>query len=138
MTTVTLPPGSHTSYDYVIVGGGTAGCVIGSRLAQYLPERRILIIEAGPSDYDIPTVQNLREWLSVLGGDLDYDYGTTEQPNGNSHIHQSRAKVLGGCSSHNTMISFRPFKYDMDQWVAKGCIGWDWETMMDCVDQLRN
>ncbi|KAJ4250967.1 hypothetical protein NW762_011617 [Fusarium torreyae] len=137
MTTITLPPGADRSYDYVIVGGGTAGCVLGARLAQYLPERRILIIEAGPSDYNIPTVQNLKEWLSVLGGDLDYDYGTTEQPNGNSNIRQSRAKVLGGCSSHNTMISFRPFRYDMERWVAKGCHGWDWETMMGHIDQLR-
>ncbi|KAF7557410.1 hypothetical protein G7Z17_g705 [Cylindrodendrum hubeiense] len=138
MTTNTLPPGYATAYDYVIVGGGTAGCVLGARLAQYLPEHRVLIIEAGPSDYNIPAVQNLKEWLSVLGGDLDYDYGTTEQPNGNSHIRQSRAKVLGGCSSHNTMISFRPFRYDMETWVAKGCKGWDWETMMYHVDQLRN
>lgn len=137
MTTVTLPPGSARSFDYVIVGGGTAGCVVGARLAQYLPERRVLIIEAGPSDYDIPNVQDLREWLSVLGGDLDYDYGTTEQTNGNSHIRHSRAKVLGGCSSHNTMISFRPFRYDMEQWSAKGCEGWNWETMMAHIDQLR-
>ncbi|CVL00493.1 related to cellobiose dehydrogenase [Fusarium mangiferae] len=138
MTTVTLPPGADRSYDYVIVGGGTAGCVLGTRLAQYLPECRVLIIEAGPSDHNIPTVQNLKEWLSVLGGDLDYDYETTEQPNGNSHIRHSRAKVLGGCSSHNTMIAFRPFRYDMERWVAKGCRGWDWETMMGHIDHLRN
>ncbi|WYZ35396.1 hypothetical protein EsH8_X_000043 [Colletotrichum jinshuiense] len=138
MTTTALPAGSDRSYDYVIVGGGTAGCVLGARLAQCLPERRVLIIEAGPSDYNIPNVQNLKEWLSCLGGDLDYDYGTTEQPNGNSHIRHSRAKVLGGCSSHNTMIAFRPFRYDMERWVAQGCRGWDWATMMRHVDRLRN
>ncbi|TID07232.1 Choline oxidase [Colletotrichum higginsianum] len=138
MTTTVLPVGSDRAYDYVIVGGGTAGCVLGARLAQYLPERRVLIIEAGPSDFDIPNFQNLKEWQSVLGGDLDYDYGTTEQPNGNSHIRQSRAKVLDGCSSHNTMIAFRPFRYDMKRWVAQGCHGWDWVTMMQHVDQLRN
>ncbi|CCF36953.1 hypothetical protein CH063_08405 [Colletotrichum higginsianum] len=118
MTTTVLPVGSDRAYDYVI--------------------RRVLIIEAGPSDFDIPNFQNLKEWQSVLGGDLDYDYGTTEQPNGNSHIRQSRAKVLDGCSSHNTMIAFRPFRYDMKRWVAQGCHGWDWVTMMQHVDQLRN
>lgn len=81
-TTDDLPAADVNSYDYVIVGGGTAGCVIGSRLAEYLPNKRILIIEGGPSDYMDDRVLNLREWLNLLGGELDYDYPTTEQPMG--------------------------------------------------------
>ncbi|KOS22225.1 Choline oxidase [Escovopsis weberi] len=138
MTTQTLSASAASSFDYIIVGGGTAGCVIASRLSAYLPERRILLIEAGPSDYRLNNVLDLRQWLTLLGGDLDYDYGTVEQPNGNSHIRHSRAKVLGGCSSHNTLISFRPFKYDMERWVAGGCRGWEWENVMRLVDNLRN
>lgn len=138
MATQTLPSNAASAYDYVIVGGGTAGCVIASRLSSYLPEKKILMIEAGPSDMDLSNVLNLREWLSLLGGDLDYDYPTTEQPMGNSHIRHSRAKVLGGCSSHNTLISFRPFRHDMDRWVAQGCKGWEFETVMRLVDNLRN
>ncbi|KAH7161600.1 hypothetical protein EDB81DRAFT_349433 [Dactylonectria macrodidyma] len=137
-TTQTLPPSPSSAYDYIIVGGGTAGCVLASRLSTYLPESKVLLIEAGPSDFDLNNVLNLREWLSLLGGDLDYDYGTTEQPMGNSHIRHSRAKVLGGCSSHNTLISFRPFRHDMDRWVAQGCSGWDFDTVMRHVDNLRN
>ncbi|PHH60544.1 hypothetical protein CDD81_1549 [Ophiocordyceps australis] len=136
MTTKTLP--SDATYDYIIVGGGTAGCVVASRLSTYLPERRILVIEAGPSDYELNHVLDLRQWLSLLGGELDYDYGTTEQPMGNSHIRHSRAKVLGGCSSHNTLISFRPFRHDLDRWVAQGCRGWDFDTVMGLIDGLRN
>lgn len=136
--TQTLPPNAASAYDYIVVGGGTAGCVLASRLSGYLPERKILLIEAGPSDLDLSNVLNLREWLSLLGGELDYDYGTTEQPNGNSHIRHSRAKVLGGCSSHNTLISFRPFRHDMDRWVAQGCKGWDFDTVVRLVDNLRN
>lgn len=138
MTTQTLPSDAADAFDFIIVGGGTAGCVVASRLSSYLPERRVLLIEAGPSDFRLENVLDLRKWLSLLGGALDYDYGTTEQPMGNSYIRHSRAKVLGGCSSHNTLISFRPFRHDMDRWVAQGCHGWDFDTMMRLVDGLRN
>ncbi|EED18477.1 choline oxidase (CodA), putative [Talaromyces stipitatus ATCC 10500] len=136
--TVLLPPSELDSYDYVIVGGGTAGCVIASRLAEYLPNKRILLIEAGPSDYMDDRVLNLKEWLSLLGGELDYDYPTTEQPMGNSHIRHSRAKVLGGCSSHNTLISFRPFEYDLRLWQESGCRGWSFDMFTRVLDNLRN
>ena len=82
MTTTHLSPSEVDSFDYLIVGGGTAGCVIASRLAEYLPRKKILMIEAGPSDFMNDQVLKLKEWLSLLGGELDYDYPTTEQPNG--------------------------------------------------------
>lgn len=132
---------SHTqidAFDYVIVGGGTAGCVLASRLSEYLPHKKILLIEGGPSDLHNEKVLKLKEWLTLLGGELDYDYGTTEQPHGNSHIRHSRAKVLGGCSSHNTLISFRPFEYDCQIWESLGCQGWNFKTLMRLIDNLRN
>jgi len=79
MTTTKLPASDVESYDYLIVGGGTAGCVIASRLAEYCPHKRILLVEAGPSDFMDDRVLDLKQWLSLLGGELDYDYGTTEQ-----------------------------------------------------------
>lgn len=82
MTTTKLSASEANSFDYLIVGGGTAGCVIASRLAEYLPKKKILLIEAGPSDFMNDKVLNLKDWLNLLGGELDYDYGTTEQPNG--------------------------------------------------------
>ncbi|EEH03123.1 oxidoreductase [Histoplasma capsulatum G186AR] len=138
-TTDHLSAADVDSYDYVIVGGGTAGCVIASRLAEYLPRMRILVIEAGPSDYKDDRILILKDWLSLLGSqEFDYDYGTVEQPMGNSYIRHSRAKVLGGCSSHNTLISFRIFEYDCKLWESMGCKGWDFETFTRLADNLRN
>lgn len=57
---------------------------------------------------------------------------------GNSHILHSRAKVLGGCSSHNTLISYRPFRRDMEEWESLGADGWSFDTVTRCIDQLRN
>jgi len=82
MTTDFIKSSQSDAFDYVIVGGGTAGCVIASRLSEYLPEKKILLIEAGPSDFNDDRVLKLKDWLTLLGGELDYDYGTTEQPNG--------------------------------------------------------
>ncbi len=81
-TTVELAAADADVFDYLVVGGGTAGCVIASRLAEYLPNKKILLIEAGPSDFMNDKVLKLKDWLNLLGGELDYDYGTTEQPNG--------------------------------------------------------
>ena len=82
MTTTQISASEANSFDYIVVGGGTAGCVIASRLAEYLPHKKTLLIEAGPSDFMNDKVLKLKDWLNLLGGELDYDYGTTEQPNG--------------------------------------------------------
>jgi choline dehydrogenase-like flavoprotein len=82
MATSVIAKEQINNFDYVIVGGGTAGCVIASRLSEYLPDKKVLLVEAGPSDFNDDRVLKLKEWLTLLGGELDYDYGTTEQPYG--------------------------------------------------------
>lgn len=129
-------------YDYVVVGGGTAGSVIASRLAED-PDASVCVIEGGPSDAGRPEVLTLRRWLGLLGGELDYDYPTTEQPRGNSHIRHSRARVLGGCSSHNTLISFKPLPGDWDEWAESigsddGGPAWGAAAMDPYFARLRN
>ena len=126
-----------SSYDYVIVGGGTAGSVIAARLTED-PDVTVALIEGGPTDIDKPEVLTLRKWLGLLGGEYDYEYTTTEQPRGNSHILHSRAKVLGGCSSHNTLISFKPLPSDWDEWEANGAEGWGAAAMDPYFGKLRN
>ena len=96
--------------------------MLASRLTED-PDCRVAVIEGGPVDIDGRSVLTLRNWISLLGGELDYDYPTTEQPRGNSHILHSRARVLGGCSSHNTLICFKPCPSDWDEWERAGADG---------------
>ena len=110
-------------YDYVIVGGGTAGSVIAARLSED-PSVSVCLLERGPDDRAYDEVLKIRRWLELLEGPLDLAYTTTLQPRGNAHIVHSRAAVLGGCSSHNTMIWFKPFPGDWQDWVDAGATGW--------------
>jgi choline oxidase len=113
----------ETSYDYIIVGGGTAGSVVAARLAEN-PATTVCLIEAGPTDDGNWEVLSLQNWPNLLGTALDYDYRIEEQARGNSLIRHSRGRVLGGCSSHNSCIAFRTPHYDMDTWQHLGCEGW--------------
>lgn len=72
-----LPQG--TSFDYIIVGGGTAGCVIASRLAEYLPKRSVLVVEGGPSDHGDNRILDLKRIVELWGSELDYNYTSVEQ-----------------------------------------------------------
>jgi len=111
------------AFDYLIIGGGTAGAVIAARLAAD-PSLRVALLEAGPSDEGDARILLVRDWMALLGTELDYDYTIEPQPRGNSAIRHSRARVLGGCSSHNSCIAFRAPDGDMQRWQAEGAAGW--------------
>ena len=120
-------------FDYVIAGGGTAGCVVAARLSED-PSVTVCLLEAGPSDVDDPQILRLEDWMYLLDSGYDWDYPIEPQARGNSFMRHARAKVLGGCSSHNSCIAFWTPKEDLDEWAAIGNEGW---SAADCWPLIR-
>ena len=108
------------TFDYVIAGGGTAGCVLAARLSED-PDVTVCLLEAGPSDVGDDDILVLSEWMHLLDSGYDWDYPVEPQERGNSFMRHARAKVLGGCSSHNSCIAFWPPAECLDEWVHDGC-----------------
>jgi choline dehydrogenase-like flavoprotein len=126
---------SPESYDYVIVGGGTAGCILAARLSED-PSVTVALVEAGPSDVDEPRAADIRRWDEMLESEYDLDYRSVDQPQGNSFIRQARMRILGGCSTANTMITWRPQRGDLEEWAAAGVEGWDYATLSSAFDGI--
>lgn len=110
-------------FDYVVVGGGTAGSVVAARLSED-PAVTVCLLEAGPCDVGDENVLRLDRWAHLLESGYDWDYPVEPQRHGNSFVRHARARVLGGCSSHNSCIAFWAPAEDLDEWGARGCAGW--------------
>lgn len=113
------------SFDYVVVGGGSAGAAVAARLSED-PSVTVGLLEAGVHDADEQVVLQLDRWMEMLESGYDWDYPIEPQKTGNSFMRHSRAKVLGGCSSHNSCIAFWAPREDLDEWAHKyGATGWE-------------
>src|SRR5215471_4192266 len=110
-------------FDYLVVGGGSAGAIVAARLAER-GGLRVALFEAGPSDEGNSAVLRLRNWPELLETELDFNYEVADNPRANGRIRYARGKVLGGCSSHNSCIAFIPPDEDMEAWATSGAAGW--------------
>ena len=120
-----MPTDTDPAYDWVVIGGGSAGAVLARRLSDD-PDASVCLIEGGPAHEHDERVLLLKESLALVGDPaFDYDYPIAEQGRGNSLIRLSRARMLGGCSSHNDCWALRAPDADMDRWAAAGAQGWD-------------
>ena len=119
------------SYDYVIVGGGSAGCVVASRLAAAIPDATVALIEAGPSGRGVAQIVDPPSWTKLSGTALDWGYGyRPAKPVAGRPIAIPRGKVLGGCSATNAMQWYRGHPADYDAWEAAGAAGWNYRAML--------
>jgi choline dehydrogenase len=113
------------SFDYVVIGAGSAGCVLANRLTED-ESARVLLLEAGGED-DADEVHIPAAFSTLFKTRHDWNYETVEQKHlGDRQTYWPRAKMLGGCSSMNAMIYIRGNRADYDAWPS----GWSWDEVL--------
>lgn len=125
-------------FDYIVVGGGSAGCVLAGRLSED-PSVRVALLEAGPSDSSV--LIHCPGGLALLAknGQANWSYQTVPQTGLNGRRgYQPRGKVLGGSSSVNAMIYTRGHPADYDEWAALGNQGWGWRDVLPYFKRAEN
>jgi choline dehydrogenase-like flavoprotein len=126
------------NFDYLIIGGGSAGCVLANRLSED-PQVTVGLIEAGPSDSSVLIHCPAGLALLAKNGKANWSYQTVPQTalNGRRGF-QPRGKVLGGSSSINAMIYIRGHQSDYDHWASLGNTGWSWREVLPYFKRSEN
>ncbi|MDB5719458.1 MAG: family oxidoreductase [Alphaproteobacteria bacterium] len=123
-----------TSYDYVVIGAGSAGCVVANRLVN--AGKSVLLLEAGPADRDF--------FIKIPGGiqkidkKLAWNFWTEPEAGvSGRRVFMRQGKLLGGGSSINGMVYVRGQARDYDDWAAEGCTGWGWDEVLPVYKRLE-
>jgi choline dehydrogenase len=120
---------TRQEFDYVIVGAGSAGCVLAARLSQD-PKIRVALVEAGGPD-DAPEISMPVAFPQLFKTKYDWDFASEPEPGlGNRRIYLPRGKTLGGSSAMNAMIYIRGNSADFDGWADEGAPGWSYREML--------
>ena len=119
-----------TSFDFVIVGAGSAGSVLANRLSEDAANR-VLLLEAGPKHHDWRIEMPSAMARGIIGPAFNWQYETETEPYLNNRvIRQHRGRVLGGSSSINGMMYIRGHARDYDRWAQTGCSGWTYAEVL--------
>ena len=125
-------------FDFIIVGAGTAGCVIARRILDET-NATVLLLEAGDGDPSSDVVTDPNKWFMTFGTDIDYRYSYAPQPFLNNRVIQApRGKILGGSSSINGLIWARGNRSDYDGWATQGNDGWDYESVVPLFKRIED
>ncbi|MDN5744590.1 MAG: GMC family oxidoreductase N-terminal domain-containing protein [Nocardioidaceae bacterium] len=121
---------AHETFDYVVIGAGSAGAVIAHRLSED-PTLTVLLLEAGPAA-EAMEISMPAAFPNLFRTKWDWQYSTTAQPGlGGKHAYWPRMKALGGCSSMNAMMYVRGARADFDGWKRDfGAVGWGYEDVL--------
>lgn len=125
------------TYDHIVIGGGSAGCLIAARLSED-GARRVLLIEAGDADFNRPSMVDPNVWASNLGTDADWQHQTIPQVHVNGRVFDwGCGKVLGGSSTINGAIWVWGQPSDFNAWAEAGNTGWDFEALKPIFQKLE-
>ncbi|THU83178.1 GMC oxidoreductase [Dendrothele bispora CBS 962.96] len=139
MPLISIDDVAEKPFDYIIIGGGTTGLTIATRLSEN-PEISVLVLEAGAANFNHPLISKSSQHGFQFGNpDLDWCFQTTPQKHGlDVQYYWNRGKTLGGSSSINFQLWVHPPKADVDNWERLGNPGWNWDMFEQYSSRVYN
>jgi choline dehydrogenase len=124
-------------YDFIVVGAGSAGCVVANRLSEQ-PDTKVFVLEAGGTEIG-PNVENPSVWFLLLGSAIDWGYTTVPQAGLNGRqISEPRGKIIGGTSQLYLMMHIRGHSEDYNNWAYNGNPGWAYKDVLPYFKKMEN